>query len=50
MYDPLCGILYNGWLIKAVLCTILCGILYNGWLIKAVVCTILYVGFYIMAG
>ena len=23
MYDPLCGILYNGWLIKAVLCTII---------------------------
>ena len=23
MYDPLCGILYNGWLIKAVVCTIL---------------------------
>ena len=23
MYDPLCGILYNGWIIKAVVCTIL---------------------------
>ena len=50
MYDPLCGILYNDGLIKAVVCTILCGILYNDGLIKAVVCTILYVGFYIMAG
>ena len=24
MYDPLCGILYNDWLIKVVVCTILC--------------------------
>ena len=38
MYDPLCGILYNGWLIKAVVYTILSGILYKLRIFKMAEC------------